>query len=115
LVSSSLPTCLPGSARLPSPGVTANIHYSTAFEELVDAIEPTNRPGRGRSCKRLGKLRTDKGHNAACSIEVHSLKGFLRFPVLGRHLVGPVGETPQLVVAEEYRVGRREAEEEFDG
>jgi transposase len=42
----------------------ANVHDSTVFEELVDAIEPIKRPGRGRPRKRPTKLHADKGYDA---------------------------------------------------
>ena len=34
----------------------ANIHDSMVFEELIDAVEPIKRPGRGRPRKRPQKL-----------------------------------------------------------
>jgi Transposase DDE domain len=34
----------------------ANIHDSMVFEELIDAVEPIKRPGRGRPRKRPEKL-----------------------------------------------------------
>ncbi len=42
----------------------ANVHDSTVFEELVDAIEPIKRSGRGRPRKRPEKLHADKGYDA---------------------------------------------------
>jgi transposase len=42
----------------------ANVHDSTVFEEVVDAIEPIKRPGRGRPRKRPDKLHADKGYDA---------------------------------------------------
>jgi transposase len=41
----------------------ANVHDSTVFEELVDAIEPIKRPGRGRPRKRPDKLHADKAYD----------------------------------------------------
>jgi IS5 family transposase len=41
----------------------ANVHDSKVFEELVDAIEPIKRPGRGRPRKRPAKLHADKGYD----------------------------------------------------
>src|SRR5215218_7945940 len=43
---------------------SANVHDSNVFEELVDAIEPIKRPGRGRPRKRPAKLHADKGYDA---------------------------------------------------
>jgi hypothetical protein len=34
----------------------ANVHDSMVFEEVIDAIEPIKRPGRGRPRKRPEKL-----------------------------------------------------------
>jgi transposase len=42
----------------------ANVHDSNVFEELVDAIEPIKRPGRGRPRKRPRKLHADKAYDA---------------------------------------------------
>ena len=42
----------------------ANVHDSKVFEELLDAIEPVKRPGRGRPRKRPEKLHADKGYDA---------------------------------------------------
>ena len=42
----------------------ANVHDSTVFEELVDAIEPIKRPGRGRPRKRPDKLHADKAYDS---------------------------------------------------
>jgi transposase len=41
----------------------ANVHDSKVFEELVDAIEPIRRPGRGRPRRRPEKLHADKGYD----------------------------------------------------
>ena len=41
----------------------ANVHDSKVFEELVDAVEPIKRPGRGRPRKRPEKLHADKGYD----------------------------------------------------
>jgi transposase len=41
----------------------ANIHDSKVFEELVDAVEPIKRPGRGRPRKRPEKLHADKAYD----------------------------------------------------
>ncbi len=41
----------------------ANMHDSMIFEELIDAIEPIKRPGRGRPRKRPGKLHADKAYD----------------------------------------------------
>jgi transposase len=42
----------------------ANAHDSTVFEELVDAVEPIKRPGRGRPRKRPEKLHADKAYDS---------------------------------------------------
>jgi transposase len=41
----------------------ANVHDSRAFEELVDAVGPIKRPGRGRPLRRPEKLHADKGYD----------------------------------------------------
>lgn len=41
----------------------ANVHDSMVFEELVDAIEPIKRSGRGRPRKRPEKLHADKAYD----------------------------------------------------
>ncbi len=41
----------------------ANIHDSKVFEELVDAVEPVKRTGRGRPRKRPEKLHADKAYD----------------------------------------------------
>lgn len=41
----------------------ANVHDSRVFEEMVDAVEPIKRPGRGRPRKRPEKLHADKGYD----------------------------------------------------
>lgn len=41
----------------------ANVHVSRVFEEMVDAVEPIKRPGRGRPRKRPEKLHADKGYD----------------------------------------------------
>src|SRR3712207_8883626 len=42
----------------------ANVHDSRVFEELIDAVEPIKRPGRGRPRKRPKKLHADnKGYD----------------------------------------------------
>jgi len=41
----------------------ANVHDSKVFEELVDAVEPIKRPGRGRPRKRPKKLHADKAYD----------------------------------------------------
>jgi len=41
----------------------ANMHDSMVFEELIDAIEPIKRPGRGRPRKRPEKLHADKAYD----------------------------------------------------
>jgi transposase len=41
----------------------ANVHDSMVFEELIDAIEPIKRPGRGRPRKRPEKLHADKAYD----------------------------------------------------
>ena len=41
----------------------ANVHDSMVFEELIDAIEPIKRPGRGRPRKRPEKLYADKAYD----------------------------------------------------
>jgi hypothetical protein len=38
----------------------ANVHDSIVFEELLDAIEPIKRPGRGRPRKRPEKLHAEE-------------------------------------------------------
>jgi transposase len=40
----------------------ANVHDSMVFEELIDAVEPIKRPGRGRPRKRPEKLQADKAY-----------------------------------------------------
>ncbi len=42
----------------------ANVHDSTVFEELMDALEPIKHPGRGRPRKRPDKLHADKAYDA---------------------------------------------------
>ena len=41
----------------------ANVHDSMAFEELIDAVEPIKRPGRGRPRKRPEKVHADKAYD----------------------------------------------------
>jgi Transposase DDE domain len=41
----------------------ANVHDSKVFEELVDAVGPIKRPGRGRPHKRPEKLHADKAYD----------------------------------------------------
>jgi transposase len=41
----------------------ANVHDSMVFEELIDAIEPIKRPGRGRPRKRPEKVHADKAYD----------------------------------------------------
>ena len=41
----------------------ANIHDSKVFEDLIDAVEPVKRPGRGRPRRRPEKLHADKGYD----------------------------------------------------
>jgi transposase len=41
----------------------ANVHDSRVFEELVDAVGPIKRPGRGRPRKRPEKLHADKAYD----------------------------------------------------
>lgn len=41
----------------------ANVHDSMVFEEVIDAIEPIKRPGRGRPRKRPEKLHADKAYD----------------------------------------------------
>ncbi len=41
----------------------ANVHDCMVLEELVDAIEPIKRPGRGRPRKRPKKLHADKAYD----------------------------------------------------
>jgi transposase len=41
----------------------ANVHDSKVFEELVDAVGPIKRPGRGRPRKRPEKLHADKAYD----------------------------------------------------
>ncbi len=42
----------------------ANIPDLTVFEELVDAVEPIKRPGKGRPRKRPEKLHADKAYDS---------------------------------------------------
>ena len=44
----------------------ANVHDSKVFEELIDAIGPIKRPGRGRPRRRPEKLHADKAYDFAC-------------------------------------------------
>jgi hypothetical protein len=41
----------------------ANIHDSMVFEELINAVEPIKRPGRGRPRKCPQKLHADKAYD----------------------------------------------------
>jgi transposase len=41
----------------------ANVHDSMVFEELIDAVEPIKRPGRGRPRRRPEKLHADKAYD----------------------------------------------------
>ena len=41
----------------------ANVHDSKALEELVDAVAPIRKPGRGRPRKRPKKLHADKAYD----------------------------------------------------
>jgi len=41
----------------------ANVHDSRVFEEMVDAVEPIKRPGRGRPRKRPEKPQADRGYD----------------------------------------------------
>jgi transposase len=41
----------------------ANVHDSMVFEELIDAVEPIKRPGRGRPRGRPEKLHADKAYD----------------------------------------------------
>ena len=41
----------------------ANVHDSMVFEELIDAIKPIKRPGRGRPRRRPKKLHADKAYD----------------------------------------------------
>jgi len=41
----------------------ANVHDSMVFEELLDAVEPIKRPGRGRPRRRPEKLHADKAYD----------------------------------------------------
>ena len=41
----------------------ANVHDSRVFEEMVDAVEPVKRPGRGRPRKRPEKPQADRGYD----------------------------------------------------
>jgi transposase len=43
----------------------ANIHNSKVFEDLVDAVGPIKRPGRGRPRRRPEKLHADKAYDFA--------------------------------------------------
>ena len=53
----------------------ANAHDSTVFEELVDAVEPIKRPGRGRPRKRPEKLHADKAYDSKRCREVLRNRG----------------------------------------
>jgi hypothetical protein len=44
----------------------ANVHDSMVFEELIDAVEPIKRPGRGRPRRRPEKLHADKAYDDKC-------------------------------------------------
>ncbi len=72
----------------------ANAHDSTVFEELVDAVEPIKRPGRGRPRKRPEKLHADKAYDSPrCRRFLHrrrirvriARKGIESSARLGRH------------------------------
>ena len=41
----------------------ANVHEAKALEELVDAVAPIRKPGRGRPRKRPKKLHADKAYD----------------------------------------------------
>jgi transposase len=53
----------------------ANVHDSRVFEEMVDAVEPIKRPGRGRPRKRPEKLHADKGYDFPRSREALRRRG----------------------------------------
>ena len=53
----------------------ANVHDSKVFEELIDAVEPIKRPGRGRPRKRPEKLHADKAYDFACCRAVLRRRG----------------------------------------
>ena len=53
----------------------ANVHDSKVFEELLDAIEPIKRPGRGRPRKRPEKLYADKAYDYPRCREVLRRRG----------------------------------------
>jgi transposase len=53
----------------------ANVHDSRVFEEMVDAIKPIKRPGRGRPRKRPEKLHADKGYDFPRSREALRRRG----------------------------------------
>jgi IS5 family transposase len=53
----------------------ANVHDSKVFEELVDAVKPIKRPGRGRPRKRPEKLHADKAYDFARCRGVLRLRG----------------------------------------
>jgi len=75
----------------------ANVHDSMVFEELLDAIEPIKRPGRGRPRKRPEKLHADKAHDdkkCARALRKRGIKrriarkGVESSKKLGRHRLG---------------------------
>jgi transposase len=53
----------------------ANVHDSKVFEELVDAVGPIKRPGRGRPRKRPEKLHADKAYDYLRCREVLRRRG----------------------------------------
>ena len=60
----------------------ANVNDSTVFEELVDAIEPIKRPGRGRPRKRPDKLHADKAYDLKKCRKALSKRGIkVRIPL----------------------------------
>ena len=53
----------------------ANVHDSKVLEEVVDAIEPIRKPGRGRPRKRPKKLHADKAYDSPCCRKALSKRG----------------------------------------
>ncbi len=56
----------------------ANMHDSMVFEELIDAMEPIKRPGRGRPRKRPEKLHADKAYDDKKCARVLRKRGIKR-------------------------------------
>ncbi len=56
----------------------ANMHDSMVFKELIDAMEPIKRPGRGRPRKRPEKLHADKAYDDKKCARVLRKRGIKR-------------------------------------